>query len=249
MRSSAVLAAIIALLPAPPLAAQEIVYETVEVSVDTSSPTDGGERILSLPSAPIPEGVASYGPFRVLDAGRAALVDTTDAASPSHFAAMLRDHPGIALIEMIECPGTEDDLANMRLGRMIRERGIATLVPRGGSVRSGGVELFLAGARRYAEPGAEFAVHSWLDDDGREASDFAADAPVNRRYIAYYRQMGLSEAQATAFYAMTNSVPFDSALWLDGDDMARFVALDSKSDDVPTSLWAAQSLDSNLRLQ
>jgi len=249
VRSSAVLAAIIALLPAPPLAAQEIVYETVEVSVDTSSPTDGGERILSLPSAPIPEGVASYGPFRVLDAGRAALVDTTDAASPSHFAAMLRDHPGIALIEMIECPGTEDDLANMRLGRMIRERGIATLVPRGGSVRSGGVELFLAGARRYAEPGAEFAVHSWLDDDGREASDFAADAPVNRRYIAYYRQMGLSEAQATAFYAMTNSVPFDSALWLDGDDMARFVALDSKSDDVPTSLWAAQSLDSNLRLQ
>lgn len=249
MRSSAVLAAIIALLPAPPLAAQEIVYETVEVSVDTSSPTDGGERILSLPSAPIPEGVASYGPFRVLDAGRAALVDTTDAASPSHFAAMLRDYPGIGLIEMIECPGTEDDLANMRLGRMIRERGIATLVPRGGSVRSGGVELFLAGARRYAEPGAEFAVHSWLDDDGREASDFAADAPVNRRYIAYYRQMGLSEAQATAFYAMTNSVPFDSALWLDGDDMARFVALDSKSDDVPTSLWAAQSLDSNLRLQ
>lgn len=249
MRSSAVLAAIIALLPAPPLAAQEIVYETVEVSIDTSSPTDGGERILSLPSARIPEGVGRYGPFRVLDAGRAALVDVTDAASPAQFAAMLRDYPEIGLIEMIECPGTEDDLANMRLGRMIRERGIATYVPQGGSVRSGGVELFLAGARRYADPGAEFAVHSWLDDDGREASDFAADAPVNRRYIAYYRQMGLSEAQATAFYAMTNSVPFESALWLDGADMARYIALDTRSDALSGPSVAVQSIDSNLPLQ
>ena len=55
---------------------------------------------------------------------------------------------------------TEDDGANLRLGRMIRARGIATYVPAGGSVRSGGVELFLAGARRFADPDAEFAVHA-----------------------------------------------------------------------------------------
>lgn len=231
MRSSAVLVAIIALLSAPPLAAQEISFETVEVFIDTP-PTDGGERILSvqpaeIPDGQIPHGIGSYGPFRVLDQGRAALVDVTDAASPAQFAAMLRDYPGIGMIEMIECPGTEDDLANMRLGRMIRERGIATHVPSGGSVRSGGVELFLAGARRYADPGAEFAVHSWLDDDGREASDFAADAPVNRRYLAYYEQMGLSQAQARAFYAMTNSVPFESALWFGAEKMAQYVPLDT----------------------
>ena len=81
---------------------------------------------------------------------------------------------------------------------MIRAAGIATYVPEGGSVRSGGVELFLAGAQRRADPRAEFAVHSWADVDGREATDYAATAPENAKYLAYYRQMGLSDAEACA---------------------------------------------------
>lgn len=180
-----------------------------------------------VPAAPIPAGVAAYGPFRVLDAHRAALVDVTDGRTPTQFAAMLKAYPGIGLIEMIECPGTEDDLANMRLGRMIRAQGIVTYVPRGGSVRSGAVELFLAGARRYADPGSEFAVHSWLDDTGLEPGDYAASAPENRRYVEYYRQMGMSPVQATAFYAMTNSVPFESARWFGANEMAMWVPLDA----------------------
>jgi hypothetical protein len=81
---------------------------------------------------------------------------------------------------MIECPGTEDDRANLRLGRMIHARGISTHVPAGGSVRSGGVELFLAGVSHRADPEAEFAVHSWADEDGLEAKDYPANAPENR---------------------------------------------------------------------
>lgn len=195
----------------------------------------GGERLVGSggaiawqPSAPaaIPRGIAAYGPFRVVDARHVALVDVTDSRSPAQFAALLNDWPAIAELEMIECPGTEDDLANLRLGRMIRARGIATRVPNGGSVRSGAVELFLAGARRYADSGAEFAVHSWLDDSGREAGDYAADAPANRRYLDYYRQMGMSAQEARAFYAMTNSVSFESALWFGAAEMGRWVALD-----------------------
>jgi hypothetical protein len=139
---------------------------------------------------------------------------------------MLRAYPGVSLLELIECPGTEDDRANLKLGRMIRAHGIATLVPAGGSVRSGGVELFLAGARRMAEPSAEFAVHSWADEDGREARDYPADAPENRAYLDYYREMGMDPSQAAAFYAMTNSVPFREAKWLTGKEMARWVRLD-----------------------
>jgi hypothetical protein len=167
----------------------------------------------------------AYGPFRVLNPTRAALVAVTDSASPAQFAAMLRAYPGISLIELIECPGTEDDRANLQLGRMIRARGIATLVPAGGSVRSGGVELFLAGAHRSADPSAEFAVHSWADEDGREARDYPADAPENRAYIDYYREMGMAPGQAQAFYAMTNSVGFNDAKWLSGAEMARWVSL------------------------
>ena len=210
---------------AAPAAAQVVTYEEVIIEEYVVEGT-GGERFVEARDAAVPQGVAAYGPFRVLDNARAALVDVTDARSPAAFAAMLRAHPDIAMIEMIDCPGTEDDLANLRLGRMIRAAGLVTYVPPGGSVRSGGVELFLAGARRMAAPQAEFAVHAWMDDTGREATDYAAAAPENAKYLAYYQAMGLSAAEARAFYAMTNSVPHAGALWLSGREMAQWVKLD-----------------------
>ncbi|PNU02452.1 alpha/beta hydrolase [Novosphingobium guangzhouense] len=231
MRSLSASLALFALCAVSPLSAQVIVYETVIGEADPV--VTGGERTLfSIPAeTPAIQGPA-YGPFRVLDEGRAALVDVTDGRTPEQFTAMLRDHPGIATIEMIDCPGTEDDLANLQVGQMIRRKGIVTHVPAGGSVRSGGVELFLAGVRRYADPGAQFAVHSWQDDTGLEPSDYAANAPENRRYIDYYRAMGMDAAEAQAFYAMTNSVPFASARWLDAGEMSAWVQLDEVKVDV-----------------
>jgi hypothetical protein len=163
--------------------------------------------------------LAQYGPFIVIDAGRAAIIGSTDSISPHHFDAMLRDFPQISVLEMVEAPGTSNDIANLAVGRRIRAAGLNTLVPVGGSVRSGAVELFLAGAIRTVEEGAQFAVHSWLDNHGREPDDFAADHPANRLYLDYYVEMGMSEARAREFYAMTNSVPHASARWLVADDM------------------------------
>lgn len=162
---------------------------------------------------------AQYGPFMVTSASSAAMIDATDAASPAYFDAMLRDFPEIAVLEMINAPGTSHDIANLAVGRRIRAAGIATHVPQGGSVRSGAVELFLAGSMRTMEEGAQFAVHSWLDNHGREADDFATDHPAHRLYLDYYVEMGMSEQQARGFYAMTNSVPHHSALWLRASDM------------------------------
>jgi hypothetical protein len=100
-------------------------------------------------------------------------------------------------------------------------------VPDGGFVGSGAVELFLAGIRRTAEPSAEFAVHSWEDESGREAKDYPLDAPENRAYLDYYEAIGMTAPEAQAFYAMTNSVPFAEAKWLTRADMAAWVPLDS----------------------
>lgn len=169
-------------------------------------------------------GLAQFGPFRVLDETRAALVSSTDAASPQAFAAMLAAFPGLALIEFVDAPGTSNDLANLKLGRAIRAAGLATHVPDGGSARSGAVELFFAGTRRTIAPGALFAVHSWRDERGREPADFALEAPENRLYLDYYAEMGMIAQQARAFYAMTNSVPHAGALWLNSTDMAHWIA-------------------------
>ena len=198
----------------------------VEVAIVEEQAGEGGRAgrfVSSVPAIPL-AALAEYGPFRVLDERRAALVDVTDSTSPASFAAMLRDHPAIRVIEMIECPGTDDDRANFELGRMIRTAGIATHAPRGGSIRSGAVELFLAGAARQVDDGAEFAVHSWIDERGREADDFLADAPENRAYIDYYVEMGMDREQAEAFYAMTNSAPNGAARWLTAQDMRKWLA-------------------------
>jgi hypothetical protein len=206
------------------IAYQVVTEEIVEVP--------GGERFVGslaapVQPAPIPRGIAAFGPFRVLDSGRAALVDATDSRSPAQFAAMLRAFPGIKRLEMVECPGTEDDRANLQLGLMIHRQGMATHVPDGGSVRSGAVELFLAGTEHTAAPGAEFAVHSWIDDYGREPKDYAPNSPENLAYIAYYKTMGMGEAEARSFYAMTNSVPSSQAKWLSAADMRRWVQIDA----------------------
>lgn len=207
----------------PEDAANDLPYEdgTGQRFVYAASPQSA-----TMAPAVVPKGIAAYGPFRVIDGTRAALVDVTDETSVPAFTRMLQAYPGIMTLDLVEAPGTENDRANLKLGRMIHARGMATHVPAGGSVRSGAVELFLAGAKRSADDGAEFAVHAWADEDGREANDYPADAPENRAYIGYYREMGMTPAEASAFYAMTNSVPNADAKWLTAADMRHWAKLD-----------------------
>jgi hypothetical protein len=175
---------------------------------------------------PTRKSLAIFGPFHVVAANRVELHGSIESDTPDQFTALLRTYPAIRQIDMIDCPGTGDDEANLALARMIRKAGLATYVPNGGSVRSGGVELFLAGAKRSAGPDAEFAVHSWLDEDGLEPDDYADSDPVNREYVDYYREMGMSADKARAFYALTNSVSHDDALYLKSRDIAAYIPLD-----------------------
>ena len=169
---------------------------------------------------------ARFGPFAVIDSRTVRMAGDVTAATPRQFAAMLAAFPGLTRIEMIDCPGSLDEEANLALARAIRRAGLETVVPSGGSVRSGAVELWLAGTRRSAAPDAEFGVHSWMDEYGRQAGDYPADDPVHAEYLGLYREMGMDDAKARAFYALTNSTPFDDVRYLTRGDMARFVTLD-----------------------
>lgn len=216
MRRRALFLALLASQLAMPAAAQTYVYEEVVEEWVAS----GTQRFVSPQLAQVERtAIAAYGPFRVLDGTRAALVGITDSYSPTEFAQMLGDYPQIATLIFIDCPGTHDDRANLLLGRMIRGHDLAVEVPEGGLVRSGAVDLVVAGRSLTIADGAEFAVHSWLDDRGLGAWDYAPASPEHAKYLDYYRDMGMSREAAANFYAMTNSVPFESALWLDGSAM------------------------------
>lgn len=206
----------------------EVVYE-IEERADVEADIGSADRLVAQPFgevAPSLTPLASFGPFHMVAPDRAELIGSIESDTPAQFAALLLAYPMLRQVDMVDCPGTGDDEANLELARTLRRHGVSTYVPEGGSVRSGGVELFLAGAQRRAAPGAEFAVHSWRDEDGMEAGDFAADHPANRAYIDFYREMGMSEPQARAFYAMTNSAPHDDALYLRPQDIAIFLPLD-----------------------
>ena len=170
--------------------------------------------------------LARFGPFEVVAPDRVALVGDVDSDTPGDFRRMLAAWPGLRTLDIVECGGTMDDAANLALARMIRRAGLDTHVPAGGSVRSGGVELFIAGVRRSADPGAEFIVHAWLDDLGREANEVPIGDPAHAAYLAYYRDMGLSSDNARGFYALTNSAPHDAPRQLSLQDLARFNVLD-----------------------
>jgi len=189
-----------------------------------TEPATQNEVVPSTAPSMVASDAPQYGPFSVIDEHRAALTGATDGQSPVQFQAMLQDHPGIETIEFLEASGTRNDIANLALGRMIRAAGIATRVPENGSVRSGAVELFLAGVERRVDDGAEFAVHAWQDALGRDPGDFAADAPENRLYLDYYEEMGMSAERAAQFYAMTNSAPHRRARRLNADEMRGWIA-------------------------
>ncbi|QIQ85576.1 hypothetical protein [Erythrobacter sp.] len=164
-----------------------------------------------------------YGPFLVTGPRSALLDGTTDRRSLAHFDAMMREFPQLEVIRMIDAPGTVNDVANLELGRRIRRAGLKTTVPPGGSVRSGAIELFLAGQPRSISPDTRFAVHAWRDAAGRRPSDYGPGSRVHRMYIDYYKDMGMSEKRARNFYAMTNSVPHRSPRWLNGSEMRSWI--------------------------
>ncbi|OBX18481.1 hypothetical protein A9995_10920 [Erythrobacter sp. QSSC1-22B] len=166
---------------------------------------------------------AKYGPFRVI-CGRLELIRETDAMSPNWLKQVLADHPNLDRLDIVEGPGTVDDIANLQLGRMIREAGLKTHVPSHGSARSGAVELFLAGKERTMESGAEFAVHSWRDDYGRQAGDPSLSGFRKDLYLDYYTDMGMSPRQAHAFYEMTNSPPHLSVRWMEANEMEQWIS-------------------------
>lgn len=162
------------------------------------------------------------GQFELLAEDTISFSGEVDSYSPENFARMMKHNPAITTLELHDVAGTIDDIANFRLARMIRDAGLTIYVPSDASVRSGGIELFAAGARRIVEPGAEFLVHSWQDDAGYEAGDYPLSDPIHQEYLRFYREMGLAADDATGFYLLTNSAPFDDALQLSLNDLQRF---------------------------
>ena len=147
----------------------------------------------------------------------------------------LDSHPAADTLVLTSVPGSMDDEANLAAGRMIRARGLTTLLPAGGMVASGGTDLFLSGKRRIlvtdkrSPERPRIGIHSWavLSDGffgallGEEIAgkDLPRDDESHQLYLSYYRSLGIPED----FYWYTlEAAPADAIHWMTREEIDRF---------------------------
>ena len=128
---------------------------------------------------------------------------------------VLAANPQLARVEIGHIDGSVDDDAALAAGLLIHRAGLDTHLRADSVVESGGVDLFCAGRRRTAEPGAHVGVHAWAYND-RSKTGFAlpADDPDHAPYLDYYAEVGCP----TAFYWYTlSAAPYDGMHVMDAD--------------------------------
>lgn len=118
--------------------------------------------------------------------------------TPANFEKILAENPQITTIVPQVMEGSLDDEAVLRMGYVIRRKGLNTHLEARSEIYSGAVDLFLAGRQRSMVRGAVIGVHSWADGFG-EGSSYARDAAEHRGNVAYTRDM----LGSAAFYWFT----------------------------------------------
>ena len=147
------------------------------------------------------------------------MTGTIYGQTPDILRAALAANPQVREIVMVEVPGSADDAANHRAGRMVRRAGLATRLLPDSLIASGGTDFFLSGRRRIVAPGAQIGVHSWSTLGGLEGAALPDSEPEHRFYLDYYREMGIPE---TFYWFTLAAAPSHGLHWMTRAEIARF---------------------------
>lgn len=135
-----------------------------------------------------------------------------NALSLGQFNEVVSAFPWVKVLVLDGISGSSDDETNVKLGYRVRELGLATHVPAGAEVYSGGVDLFLAGVERTLAEGAVLGVHSWSDGI-HDGAHYPKDSPEHEEARKYTEDMlgddrfywfTLSAAPADGIHVMTD---------------------------------------------
>lgn len=167
-----------------------------------------------------------FGVFSTQDANTAIMNGVIGSNTPKHWDNFIAVNPSITRIIMKNCPGSEDDTANLEASRKIRQQGVSIHLPADAEIASGAVDLFLAGITRTRDAGSKIGVHSWSDGGSKEATDFPVGHANHQPYIEYYKEMGLSQVDAEAFYYFTiNAAKAADIHWMTDAEIAQYKLL------------------------
>ncbi len=142
--------------------------------------------------------------------GDTAVVDGgTDSRSLTEMKTFLNDNPGVRHLVLRNMPGTSDAMTNLKIARLIRERGLTTHLQKRSRIASGAVDLFISGVERTMECGAKIGVHSWSVDGRIGPKRMGADynQPVHEDFLS---DMGIDPA----FYVFTREAAEPETIYI-----------------------------------
>lgn len=167
-----------------------------------------------------------FGIFAVQDETIAVMNGVIGSNTPKHWDNFIAANPNTTKLILKDCPGSEDDEANLEAARKIRQQGVAIHLPADAVIASGAVDLFLAGTTRTRAAGSKIGVHSWSDGGNKEATDFPVGHSNHEPYIDYYKEMGFSQADAESFYYFTiNAAKAADIHWMTDEEIEQYKLL------------------------
>jgi hypothetical protein len=159
-------------------------------------------------------GPNDYGIFSSQDEKTAIMSGVIGSNTPQHWDNFIAAFPSTDKIIMKDCPGSEDDVANLEAARKVKTKNLTIHLPSDAEIASGAVDFYLAGAIRTREAGSKIGVHSW-GAGSNSATDYPVGHENHQPYIDYYVEMGFSQADSEAFYYFTiNAAGANDIHWM-----------------------------------
>jgi hypothetical protein len=164
-----------------------------------------------------------FGIFRVQQNNTTVIMDgTINSSSLQNFNALVRAFPKIKHIDLKNCDGSSDDIINLQLAKLIYDKKLSIHLVSNGTIASGGVDFFLAGAKRTKGSQTRIGVHSWANGHAT-ATDYAVGHSNHLPYINYYVYIGFTQKKAEEFYYFTiNAAPAMSMHWMTEHEIQKY---------------------------
>ena len=164
----------------------------------------------------------SYGIFTNQDDTTVTINGVIGSNTPNNWDSYIATYPDTKNVVMMNCPGSDDDEANLQAARKMRQANLSIHLPATAEIASGAVDLYLCGATRTRESGSRIGVHSWSDGTN-DATSFPVGHENHVPYIEYYKEMGFSQADAEAFYYFTiNAAEASSIHWMTDEEISQY---------------------------
>ena len=134
------------------------------------------------------------------------------------FLQTLKAHPNLKTLVLQEVPGSINDEWNVKTCAEVRQRRLNTYVESGSVIQSGGVDLYIAGVKRFAEKGARIGVHSWSNGK-KDGKDYPPEHEQHDIFVDYFDIIN----RDTSFYWFTlRAAPADGMHFMTSEELRKY---------------------------